>query len=181
MKKLIILTAVLAVAGISWFYIVPMVKNQTAAVPGDWKTYSNTDIGFMVKYDPRLQSSERSKEDVSLYMWGPTQAQDTEVYDGVVISFRTVKLSGTLDEYAQQQASQFKDVGQITKPLHDVSINGASAKQFSASSLGEFTVIFVPVEDKRIIEIAYLTPDPGNLGFQKIIDQILSTFTLVTK
>lgn len=181
MKKLIILAVAGALAA-GWYWGVPIYQERSATyvIPSDWENYSNPDIGFMIRHDPDLQLAARGKTDVSFYKWGPTQVEGTEVYDGMSISFRKTALDSSFEAYANEQIGLFEQVGEITEPLHDLKVNGIPAKSFKASSLGDFTIIFVPIDDKNIIEIGYLVPDPGNLGFQNTIDKILSTFTLVT-
>lgn len=183
MKKFIIILAVAGALAAGWYWGVPLYQERsvTYVIPSDWENYSNPDIGFMIKHDPDLQLAVRGKTDVSFYKWGPTQAEGTEVYDGMTISFRRTSVDGSsVEAYTNEQIDLFKQVGEITEPLHDTKVNGIPAKSFRASSLGDFTIIFVPLDAKTIIEIGYLAPDPGNLGFQNTIDKILSTFTLVT-
>ncbi len=177
-KKLLlaVLGGLIAVGGILWL---PGVHRT--GIPSDWEIYTNSAIGFSIRHDPDLRFSQRSASDVSFYMLGPTQKGETEMYDGMNISFRKVRFSGAIADYMQQEEGQFAAVGQITAPLHDTQLGHVSAKTFNASTQGDFTIIFVPVDDSSLIEIAYLDPDPGKLGFQKQIDQILATFTLTAR
>lgn len=152
--------------------------HKKSVVPSDWEVYTNPDIGFSIKYDPDLKISQRAKQDISLYMYGPTQKGETEMYDGLTLSFRRAQFTGSIDDYVQKEMGQFSAIGQITTPLHDITINNTPAKSFSASGVGDYTVIFVPLDDTSVIEVAYIDPDPGSLGFQKDIDLMLSTFEL---
>ncbi len=176
MKKRVLLPVLGGIIAVAWVLIPSL--NPKSSIPSDWEVYINPTIGFSIRHDPDLKYSERSKIDISFYSWGPTQTDGTEIYDGLIISFRKVRLTASTEEYIQSQIEQFQNAGQITETLHDIKINKTSAKAFSASSLGDFTVIFVPLDDKNLIEISYLAPDPGKLGFQKKIDQMLFTFNL---
>lgn len=179
MKKRVLLPVLGGIIAVAWV-LVPTLHPKSS-IPSDWEVYVNPTIGFSFRHDPDLKYSERSKSDISFYAWGPTQSDGTEVYDGLIISFRKVRLTATAEEYIQSQIDQFQNVGQITEPLHDIRINKTPAKSFSASTLGDFTIIFVPLDDKNLIEISYLAPDPGQLGFQKKIDQMLFTFNLTAQ
>jgi len=172
-KKLLIAILAIVVAGLVWYFFYRPIN-----IPADWESYSSETVGFSIKYDPSLIVSEDSETDVRFYKIGPTQQGQTEMYDGIVFSVRRVAIIEEQQLYIDTQIEQFKEVGTITEPLHDISINGVSAKEFGASGLGDFKIIFVPVDDKTFIEISYITPDPTNIGFQKIVETILSTFKL---
>ncbi|MBX4190031.1 hypothetical protein KW791_01925 [Candidatus Parcubacteria bacterium] len=179
MKKIIIVIALLAIAGAGYWYWSNMkIQQESSNVSETWKTYSSPDNGFSIKYDPSL-TPEAEDGQVRFYKWGPTQKGETELYDGMAVSIQSMTLTGSLEDFANEEMAQFARVGEITKDLHDVKINGVSAKSYSASGLGDFTVYLVPVNSKKILYIATLAPDPGNLGFQKTIDDMLSTFVLV--
>jgi len=143
------------------------------------ETYSNPRIGFMVNHDSMFQVRQNSESDVQFYFHGPTQSEGTEVYDGIILSFQKAPITGTLDSFIEEQMKSFQDVGSIIEPLHDVILNGIPAKSFRGSGLGEFTLIFIPLDDENLLVASYLVSDPGNLGFQAKVDQILATFTLV--
>lgn len=148
------------------------------SIPDNWKAYSNNTIGFSIKYDPSLILQESTKTDVRFYKWGPTQRGQTEVYDGIIFSVRKISVTDGGQTHINTQIEQFKNVGTITEPLHDSSLNGVPVKRFGASGLGDFKIIFVPIDNQTIIEISYMIPDPTGVGFQKIVDQMLSTFKI---
>lgn len=101
------------------------------------------------------------------------------MYDGIIFSIRKVVVTDGGKVYIDSQIEQFKNVGTITKPLREGKLNGIVIKEFSASSLGDFNVIFVPVNDQILLEISYMVPDPTGAGFQGVIDTMLSTFRIV--
>ncbi len=150
----------------------------TGSIPTDWKLYSSDAIGFSVYYDPSLTLQEDSKTDVRFYKQGPTQRGQTEMYDGLIVSMRKVSVPNGGQVYIDDQIEQYKNVGNITDPLHDGKLNGISVKEYSASGLGDSKMIFVPIDNQTLLEVSYMAPDPTNAGFQKVVDSMLSTFKL---
>ncbi len=148
------------------------------SIPTDWKLYSSDTISFSMYYDPSLTFQEDSKTDVRFYKQGPTQRGQTEMYDGMIVSIRKVSVDDGGQVYIDDQIEQYKNVGNITVPLHEGKLNGISVKEYSASGLGDSTIIFVPVDNRTLLEVSYMAPDPTNAGFQKTIDLMLSTFSL---
>lgn len=148
------------------------------SIPTDWKLYSSDTIGFSMYYDPSLTLQEDSKTDVRFYKQGPTQRGQTEMYDGMIVSIRKVSVDDGGQVHIDDQIEQYKNVGNITVPLHESTLNGISVKEYSASGLGDSTIIFVPVDNQILLEVSYMAPDPTSAGFQKTIDLMLSTFSL---
>ena len=144
----------------------------------NWKQYSSNNIGFSIKYDSSLIVSEEENNTVRLYKYGPTQRGQTEMYDGIILTVRRVSLTNSAQSYIDAQMEGFKNDGTITVPLHDEKLNGISVKAFSGSGLGDFNLMFVPVNDQTLLEISYMAPDPTNAGFQKTVEMMLSTFQL---
>lgn len=147
-------------------------------IPEGWKLYSNDEIGFSMYYDGSLTLQEDTKDDVRFYKQGPTQRGQTEMYDGLIVSVRKVSVLNGGQVYIDDQIEQYKNVGNITVPLHESKLNGISVKEYSASGLGDATIIFVPIDDRALLEVSCMAPDPTNAGFQKTIDLMFSTFEL---
>ncbi len=168
---------VLCIAGLERFDDESGCGCQPVTIPADWKLYSSDTVGFSIKYDPSLTLSEDNNTNVRLYKIGPTQRGQTEMYDGIILSVRKISTEDWRS-YINAQLDQYKDAGTITEPLHDGILNGISVKEYSASGLGDFKIIFVSVDDQTLLEISYTAPDPTDVGFQKTIDMMLSTFSL---
>ncbi len=180
MKKTFIILGALIIAAIAiWFYTHPQAGffGGSTDIPDNWKTYSNSSKGFSVQFDPTL-TQEDSGDDVRFYKWGPTQRGETEMYDGIIVTFHKVNISNSHDDYIDSRVTEFQQVGTITEPLHASDLNGLAVKQFRANSLGDFTLIFIPINSGTLLELSYMAPDPTGAGFQEIIDKMLSTFKL---
>lgn len=147
----------------------------------DWKSYTNEGIGLVLRYDPTLTVSEDESKQVRFYKWGPTQKGQTEMYDGIVVSFRQVAFDGTFDQYIEKGMTEFQDagLGTITRPLTPYELDGRAGQTYSISSLGDFKLIFIPTGDQELLEVSILTPDPTGAGFEQLADRLLSTVKIV--
>lgn len=154
---------------------------QPIAIPTNWKLYSSDIIGFSIQYDPSLTVSEDNNTDVRFYKNGPTQKGQTEMFDGIIVTFRKISVTDGGLSYINAQMEQYKNVGTITELLHDDMLNGIPVKEYSAIGVGNFKIIFVPINNETLLEISYMAPDPTSLGFQKTVDTMLSTFKLIDK
>lgn len=188
-KILVTIIILLALVGISvclityiceddWCFVFPWQKTSVSEIPETWKLHTNDSVGFSIQYDPTLTLQEDSKNDLRFYKWGPTQRGQTEMYDGIIFSIRKIDVTDGGQSYIDNQIEQFKNVGTITEPLRDGNLNGIPTKEYSASGLGDFKIIFILINNRSLIEISYMVPDPTNAGFQKTIDMMLSTFKL---
>lgn len=180
MKKFLYIIGICLLGALVWFWVLPRFNlNSDSQIPNNWKKYSNNTAGFSLKYDPTLTVKEDLQTSIRFYKWGPTQRGQTEIYDGIIFSVQRVDLQKGIEEHINSRMSQFKNVGTITDPLHDSRVNGALVKEFSASSLGDFTLVFVPIDSRTLLEISYMTPDPTNAGFRKVVELMLSSFSLI--
>lgn len=148
------------------------------SIPEGWKDYANPRLGLTLAHDPTLTVSEEADGSVRFWKWGPTQKGQTEMYDGIIVSFRKVDFTESLDTFLAGRMKEFQEVGTITEPLATRDFNGLPAKTFSASSLGDFEMIYVPLDADTVMEISTMAPDPTQAGFQKTVEQMLATVNI---
>jgi hypothetical protein len=150
----------------------------TPSETANWLQYSHPQLEFSFQYPPEATLEER-ENGLTLFRWGPTQREGTEVYDGYVLNFNTVETEEELNIYAQEQLDQSAQdpISEITQSLTQTTLGGQTAYTYSIRGLGEFQMIMVkhPTQP-MIINISDLTADPGNLGFAQTVSQILSSF-----
>ena len=185
MKTLLALAALALIIGGGVWYVsrtdvpTPSVSVvEPAAVtptPVGKQTYTNEAIGIALDYDPSLSVSEDMPEQVRFWKWGPTQAGETELYDGVIVTFQKANVDGSLDDYLALRLKELENVGTITKPLTTIDFAGRSARTYSASALGDFTVIAVPLEGKAVLEITAMAPDPKGVGFAEQVNALIAS------
>lgn len=118
-----------------------------------------------------------------IYKQGPSQKGQTEMYDGVILTFESVDLkSQTLEQWVDTQIKNAKGDGsaQITNPKTPTTINGFSGYTYSVRGLGEYKNIIVQKDanSKNAVSISIMVADPKEQGFQKEVDAVLSTIQL---
>jgi hypothetical protein len=143
----------------------------------DWQTYSNS--AFSVKYpDDLITGGDESMLNIS--KWGPSQTEGTELFDGFAVNFILKESPGTTPEdYAEILIAEAKVHGmsQVTQGPEPVTLNTYKGVGYTEESLGTYRqVILTPDDGSVLVLISILVADPGNLGFQEQVDQILSTF-----
>ena len=146
----------------------------------DWLTYTNANICYTFKYPQKVTLTVRQEEKIiHLSLWGPTQQEDTEFYDGISLSFSfPLEISGvSLEDYVDSKIEESKESGEILKPKEAIAINGINGYTYTSQGLGTFQNIYLQSPDKTCtVEITNATVDPTNQGYQETVNQILSTF-----
>ena len=144
----------------------------------DWKTYSTST--YEVKYPSEIIPKEQEGSAVTFSKWGPTQKEGTELYDGYSVSFVPREIPNTtLESYVNAKIEEVKkqEVSKVTSGPNVKTINGYRGLSYVEEGLGTYTQIILESKDKiMFVEISVLVSDPGNLGFQEVVDNILSSF-----
>jgi len=148
---------------------------QPVAEQDDMNIYESEDMGFSMKYDPSLTVQEDSEKEVRLYRNGPTQTGQTEMYDGMMLSIQKIDAPDGVQSYIDTQVGLVSESATVTTPLHEDILNGLQTQTFSASGLGDFTTIYIPLDDSTLFELSYMIVDPTGVGFQEMMDAMLSS------
>lgn len=147
--------------------------------PLPWPMYTSATFGFSIQHPIDVTVQER-EDGIQLYKWGPTQKEGTEFYDGIGLFFSTGLTNGkSIKEIAERKVEEDKIHATIVKPLSEITINNIKGYQYRVSGIGEFINIILPKSDTEYLHITNGTMDPTKQGFDKIADQILSTFTIL--
>lgn len=130
-----------------------------------------------------IQDVQKVNGIVRFYKYGPTQQEDTELYDGVIVTIQTIDLKNeNLNEYVDNQIAQTSQngVAEITESKSKTIVNGYPGYTYSTRSIGEAKNIFLQQNDSSFaVWITTIVADPGNIGFQSDVDSILNTFTFL--
>lgn len=153
----------------------------TGGAPEQWNTYRSEALDFSIEYPPNMTSNRTQQDTVKFQLFGPTQERATEVTDGISLTIRRESLQGmSLREYAQSQ-TESPVIDRVVEPVHRVTINGIGGYAMTVESLGVITHIFLPSLEGATFHISYVAPDPGNRGYQDIVNRILSTFSRLSR
>ncbi|MBN1181773.1 MAG: hypothetical protein JXB49_05750 [Bacteroidales bacterium] len=153
--------------------------SPTTNPKADWKAAA-TDY-YTIKYpsDAEINIQENT---INISKWGPTQTEATELFDGYSVTIESVETSQTPEEYADTLIAEVESagIGEITEGSEPVTINGYKGVTYTEKGLGTFKHIILGSDNSSVlIHISVLVSDPGGLGFQKEVDQILSTLKFV--
>jgi hypothetical protein len=151
-----------------------------ANLPEDWETYKSENLGISLRYPKNMQIKQNQDGSVSFTLLGPTQAEGTEVYDGIIINFNTGSYEfNTFKEFVtnkhneQQNDPIISDVSEI----EEITINEMTGYKFSIVGLGEFTILYLPMENSQYLRVSMLVEDPKNQGFQDTVNTILTSIS----
>jgi len=155
-------------------------NTQTYSMPNEtvnWKVYTDTKYHFTFKYPADVQL-KKNDVSVSLTKTGPTQKTEAEFYDALQIIFGFGNLQGkTLEEIVDADIQKGTEVSEMLKAKEAITFNDYEGFTFTRSGLGAYKHIYIKHPSLQIyIQIIDGTSDPSNQGFEKTVDQILSTF-----
>lgn len=157
-------------------------SSPAATIPSSWKTYTSGAFGFSIKYPPDMQHDTQAGQEERFYKHGASQSQGTEMYDGILVLIKSGSLSGkSFDAWVNQKYEDTKNdpVQPRVGPKIPVTIAGKQGMSFRVSSLGDRNAIYLPKGTDQYLEILDVTVEPqgSTQGFQKIVDQMLSSIT----
>lgn len=157
----------------------PTQKGESV-LPEGWVVYKSVGMGIEVSH-PSTYTVQENEGYLSIYKWGPTQATGTEIYDGASMTISTGEHSqDTLEAYVEdvwaQQMSDpiYMEVGTISR----TTIAQKTGFEFESEALGRFRNIYLPRSGGGHFLISIIVEDPGNLGFEDEIGQILDTLQI---
>ncbi len=146
----------------------------------DWKGAATNYFTF--KYPSEIDVRTEEGDVLVLSKWGPTQTDGTELFDGFSVSFEPKETTNTPEEYAKSliDKSEKGGVSEITEGSEPVTVNGYEGVTYTEEGLGTFKHYILDADNSSVlIHISILVSDPGNLSFQKEVDQIISTFEFI--
>lgn len=156
------------------------VENVTATPVPDlkasWKTYTNSTMSFSVQHPDILKPEEFTKNQVVFQLWGKTQKQDTEFYDGINISIekRSRDKKNLSDIVNTFRTGSLDILGEPVGEIKPVNLGGFSGFTYDVQGHEYY---YIDALDGSYIEILNLTGDPENVGYEQTAKDIISSFT----
>jgi hypothetical protein len=151
--------------------------NSKDEIPADWKSYVDAEFGLTLSSPADFTfTKDENGNGFRIYKWGPSQAEGTEVYDGLIISFEKSSLNGqTLEEASQIETASWAPHGEIIEPLSSINVAGRNGYAYVGSGLGEFKIYLLPLNSQNYLRVSVLSEDPGNQGFKEQANKILDS------
>lgn len=151
-------------------------ENDQAEEPG-LETYSSENLGISFSF-PSDMEVEKHNDWVRVYKWGPTQMENTEFYDGIVVLFRKEDNPDNLEleAYAEQVLQNELELnGEVISPVTKISYGQLVGYEFTILSLGESSSFFFENDAGEVVRIAHSVEDPEDQDFNTILIQILQS------
>jgi len=158
----------------------------------NWKTYTNPQNQYSVKYPPEVTMSDYREgmySGIHLLLIGPTQTASgriqTSLFDGLNIKTLIItNISTPLQDYAEQrriaenQSAPKDDPQPAVSRLSEISIGGKSGYRYAVDDQGRVAQVYLVSLNDNILQI--VTRSAGSAEFEQqyanLINQILSTF-----
>lgn len=152
----------------------------------NWKTYTNTQQSFTIKYPNGVEIEEENGGGVLLILLGPTQKRGAGFYDGIFLRFKSNSLKDkninqVADEELQKEKDTFDTNGHVIENTKQVTLAGISGYTYTIANVGIHTFTYLPNKSGGYVIILNSTVDPTGKDFQKSADQILSTFKFISQ
>ena len=149
----------------------------------NWKTYSDSTLGISIDYPSEMTVDEGAEgptatAGVSFMLEGPTQTQNTELFDGISVTIQRGNYEDTLVSFVQDQIDGSRQVGTITADLSQATIAGEIAFTYTAETLGTHTHYFVDVENGEYIHLYYSNPDPTQVGYDQTTQDMIASLEI---
>lgn len=164
--------------------IIPDGKSMNDMMMAGGSSYSDPAGLFTFLYpNDYTFDTQNNGQVVRVYKKGPTQQGQTEMYDGIIVTFEKIDLKQkSLSDWLDQEIQTMNDngVSEVTQPKKAITLNGFSGYSYAARGLGVYTfyVIQKDAHSPNAIRISRMVSDPTNVGFQEQSDQILASITM---
>jgi hypothetical protein len=155
--------------------VAPTNTAVTDTETASWKMYKNENFGFSIKYPSNLKPEDLGDGSIVFQLWGKTQSNDTEFYDGVNISFTKKALEGkSLENIVEENRTGSKEVwgNAEVSEKKPTGWGGYNGYMYQAGGHKYFYLI---QDSQNYLEILNLSGDPGNLGYIKTSEKIISS------
>jgi hypothetical protein len=154
---------------------------STGSVPEGWEKYFSQEMGFSVRFPSEMEVRDDQEGYISFVVLGPSQAEGTEVYDGIILSFsQDTYSSSSLESFVISEVNRKRDelIYDRVSDVEPVVVNGIQGYKYSESALGDFTNIYLSLNGGSYLLISYLLEDPTSQGYEEDLNMILSSLTL---
>lgn len=159
----------------------PTVTPEPTAMPTEgWETFQSED-GWAIRYPEGVKVTENAV--VSFMMFGPTQKEGTEFYDGISLTIRSGSLGGiTLKAFVDDKVEEIEGdaVSEVTAGPTLAEIADLSGYRLTATGLGTFEYYYLPLGESRYLEIVDGSQDPAGEGYKETVETMLDTMQVTS-
>lgn len=153
-----------------------IVNEKIVKIPG-WKDVVFSKMGLSMQYPPEMELRENEDGSVSMVIIGPSQSLGTEIYDGLILNMSTNTYTGDFASFVKSEHAKNNNEEAISKvgELGERTVGNRKGYEFFIEGLGRFTLIYLPINENKYLQISYLLEDPKTQGFAMTLDKIFGT------
>jgi hypothetical protein len=136
---------------------------------------------YQVQY-PEEAETQQYDNTFSIYYWGPTQKEETELYDGYSVNISTTEMGMSFSDYVAAKINETNNNGisTVIDGPSPITINNLTGQTYQVEGMGTWQEIIIPdVEEVLALEISVHVKDPGNLDFQQTVNNIFDSITFI--
>jgi len=158
-----------------------------ATIPAGWKTFTSEELGFSFSYPASAEIKYDSTDPLIVVVFerGANQKGQTELYDGLSVTFQVLPITGDksfkqqLDAYILDQTSNGID---LVEPVTQTQVNGYAGYQYTLRGLGEYSSVAVELPNQTdYVAVTNTSADYQGTFYQEQGQQLLSTLRLIER
>ena len=156
----------------------PPTASPEASQTADWEIYE-AEAGWSIRYPEAVEVTEGRA--VSFMMFGPTQKEGTEFYDGISLTARSGALGGlSLMEFVNDKVEEIEGdpVSDVVEGPTAVSIGEYNGYRLTTSGFGTFEYYYLPLGESGYLEIIDATQDPTGQGYEEMVEMMLDSIII---
>lgn len=140
--------------------------------------YEDKDRGFSIMHPFDLIPENMQSGELAFILWGPTQAEDTEFFDGINISFQSIPSDGlNLKDRVEEEREMLIDIyGQDVSNIDPIIIDNKNGYIFN-DHMAQY--IYLPQENDKYLYIVNMTADPSNLGYKDTVYKMIESIKVL--
>lgn len=149
-----------------------------------WKTYTGDAFGFSIMrpHNMRVRELEIPGEPplVVFSLTGPTQTENTELFDGITIEVSRNDLgSHTIKEIAQNELAGQSDIAEkVLNTGQEITLAGKNAYMYEIVTIVRYRYYYIPVSDSSYLRLVVFAEDPTHAGFEDTVQHMLSSIVV---
>jgi len=149
--------------------------------PSSTREYKNSKMGISLQYPEDMEITSNEDGSISVSKWGPTQKENTELFDGITINISQASLGTNTDllslinaDIEQKREQLSPDYKILESPTPYTLWYKTGAFTYKAEEVfGSVTYFYLPQSSGKFLLISTHYPDPQNTGFELQAEKIV--------
>lgn len=151
--------------------------SPTPAAEG-WQVYQSSEHEFSIQHPSEMEISQTARDAVEFMLLGPSQEPNTELFDGIRLTFLSGERNQDLESFVQEQRQEQLDQPTTEEVTEKTSVSLAGFQGFEYTVTGPFgdiRYVFLPAGEDEYLEISEAVYDPTGQGFQQTVESMYQT------